>query len=118
YAEFIADGGYRRPELWLSDGWAAVCAHGWRAPLYWEAIDGAWHEFTLGGLQPLVAAAPVCHVSLYEADAYATWANARLPTEAEWEVAATAAAVRGNFVETGALHPLPAAHDGGALQQL
>ncbi len=118
YAAFIADGGYRRPELWLSDGWATVSAQGWSAPLYWELVDGAWHEFTLGGLRPLVPAAPVCHVSLYEADAYATWARARLPTEHEWEIAAADRPVRGNFVEEGALHPRPAADDDGEPVQL
>jgi len=82
---FQADGGYERAELWLSDGWATVQADGWRAPLYWTEHDGDWSEFTLAGEAPLDLTAPVVHVSHYEADAYARWAGARLPTEAEWE---------------------------------
>ncbi len=85
WLEFMADGGYRRHDLWLSDGWAAVHAHGWDSPLYWEQHDGEWHEFTLHGLRPVDPAAPVAHISQYEADAYAHWAGARLPTEFEWE---------------------------------
>lgn len=118
YAEFIADGGYRRPELWLSDGWSAVQSRGWTAPLYWDRRDGAWHEFTLGGRQPLDALAPVCHVSLYEADAFATWAGARLPTEEEWEVAAADRPVRGNFLDSGRLHVAPAPANGSDVAQL
>ncbi len=89
---FVDDGGYRRPELWLSEGWATVQAAGWEAPLYWTRDGGRWHVFTLAGSRPLVPAEPVCHVSLFEADAYARWAGARLPTEQEWEVAARAEA--------------------------
>jgi len=85
YATFIADGGYSRPELWMSEGWAIVQERGWRAPRYWR--DGEW-EFTLAGRQPLLSDAPVRHLSWFEADAYARWANARLPSEAEWEVGA------------------------------
>jgi ergothioneine biosynthesis protein EgtB len=109
YAAFVGDGGYRRPDLWLSDGWAAVEAQGWRAPLYWEEAGGEWRRFTLHGWLPVDPAAPVAHVSYYEAEAYARWAGARLPTEQEWEAAAGAAAVDGQFVEDGALVPLPAA---------
>ncbi len=94
YLEFVQDGGYQRPELWLSEGWAAVQHHGWSAPLHWRRVDGQWMEFTLAGMQPLDLARPVCHVSYFEADALARWRGARLPSEAEWEVAADASADR------------------------
>jgi ergothioneine biosynthesis protein EgtB len=108
YRAFMQDGGYERPELWLSDGWKVVRERGWQAPLYWEPVDGAWFHFTLGGFRPVADAEPVTHVSLYEADAYARWAEARLPTEAEWEIAASAAPLAGNFVEDARFHPAPA----------
>jgi ergothioneine biosynthesis protein EgtB len=108
YLAFMQDGGYTRPELWLSDGWNAVNAHGWNAPLYWEEYEGRWWLFTLAGMRAVEAAQPACHVSFYEADAYARWAGARLPREAEWELASAAAPREGNLVESGRLHPAPA----------
>jgi ergothioneine biosynthesis protein EgtB len=117
FADFIDDGGYRRPELWLSAGWDAVQARGWRAPEYWVRRDDAWHTFTLHGEVAVDRNTPICHVSFYEADAYARWANARLPSEAEWEVAARSSPVQGNFVESGALHPLALRED-AVLAQL
>ena len=110
FAGFIEDGGYRRPELWLSLGWNHVTEAGWTAPLYWTREDDLWFEFTLAGRQPLHPDLPVCHVSFFEADAYARWAGARLPLESEWETAAGNTPVAGNFVDTPArsddpLHP-------------
>jgi ergothioneine biosynthesis protein EgtB len=116
YMEFINDGGYRRPELWLSDGWDTVCAQGWNAPLYWEEQVGEWLEFTFDGPRELDPSAPVCHVSYYEADAFAHWSKARLPREEEWEVAAGGAGRDGTFLESGKLHPQPAS--GAGLQQM
>ncbi len=113
YQAFIADGGYRRPELWLSEGWAMIQAEGWAAPFYWEDRDGRPHHFTLAGTRPVDAHEPVAHLSYYEADAYARWAahhwpGARLPTEFEWEAAARTVPIAGRFVESGRLHPGPA----------
>jgi ergothioneine biosynthesis protein EgtB len=101
FRAFIDQGGYRRPELWLSEGWDACSAQGWCAPLYWKGDA----EFSLRGLRPIDPAAAVVHVSYFEADAYARWAAARLPTEAEWEIAAQERALEGNFLESGRLHP-------------
>jgi ergothioneine biosynthesis protein EgtB len=121
---FIDDGGYARAELWLSDGWDAVRAGGWTAPLYWEARGGdGWWALTLDGMRPVRPDDPVCHVSYYEADAYARWAGARLPTEAEWETAAAPLPVDGHLLESGLLHPraaaaAPATAAGGAPAQL
>ena len=106
FIAFIEDGGYRRPELWLSLGWDVVSTRGWQAPMYWEKRDGQWHTFTLRGPAPVEPNTPVCHVSFLEAEAFARWAGARLPTEAEWEVAAQGAPREGNFLESGAYHPL------------
>jgi ergothioneine biosynthesis protein EgtB len=117
FLEFLEDGGYRRPELWLSLGWQTAQSQNWQAPLYWvRGEDGPWREFTLAGLRDLNPAAPVCHVSYFEADAFARWRGARLPTEAEWEIAAQSTlaegeAIPGNFVESGRLHPVPAGND-------
>src|SRR5262249_26553139 len=112
------DGGYRRSEFWLSEGWARVCEDGWRAPLYWEEVDGRWMVMTLHGLRPLEPAAPVSHVSYYEADAYAAWAGARLPTEAEWEHAAQGVAQGGGrFLGAGRIDAVAAA-DGEGLRQM
>ncbi|MGH7898076.1 MAG: ergothioneine biosynthesis protein EgtB [Candidatus Binatia bacterium] len=108
FLAFIEDGGYERPELWLSDGWDTVRAQGWRAPLYWEQHEGAWRVMTLGGLRPLRLSEPVCHVSFYEADAFARAAGARLPTEVEWETAAAAAPIEGTFLENQSWQPEPA----------
>ena len=113
YLAFMEAGGYERPELWLSDGWRTAQEGGWRAPLYWERSEGRWQAYTLGGLRPVNEHEPVCHVSFYEADAYARWAGARLPTEAEWESTASEEPVGGNLRETGHLHPCPAQPESG-----
>ncbi len=107
YLEFIEASGYEKPEYWLSEGWVTVQTQQWNAPLYWEQIDGQWWEMTLMGMQPLNLAQPVCHVSLFEADAFANWCDRRLPTEAEWEIAAVRMPVAGNLLECDRLHPQP-----------
>jgi ergothioneine biosynthesis protein EgtB len=117
YLEFMADGGYSRPELWLSMGWATLQENQWTEPFYWEQRDGEWWYYTLSGMRPVQPAEPVCHLSYFEADAFARWAGARLPTEAEWEVAAATVPVSGNLVDAGVLHPQAAADTGG-LQQM
>jgi ergothioneine biosynthesis protein EgtB len=108
YLAFVRDDGYQRPELWLSDGFRTRMERGWVAPLYWREEENGFHHYTLGGSRPIDAEAPVCHVSFYEAEAFARWAGARLPTEFEWEVVAADAPISGNFSEDGALEPLPA----------
>lgn len=128
YLEFIEAGGYRQPQHWLSEGWGTILKEQWEAPLYWETIEGEWHVMTLGGLQPLNLDEPVCHVSLYEADAYASWTGKRLPTEAEWELVAQqqwserSGELRstGNWVEQDCLHPqaFQANQSGTGIHQL
>jgi ergothioneine biosynthesis protein EgtB len=120
YLEFMRDGGYERPEYWLSDGWAAAQERRWKAPLYWEKKDDTWWHYTLGGMMPVDPNEPVCHVSLYEADAFARWAGLRLPTEAEWEVAAASVSDSGHFAEDGVFHPQPvdAGRQGRAPRQM
>jgi len=105
YIAFIEDNGYNRPEFWLSLGWMTVNEQRWNAPLYWTKREGAWWNFTLSGLRPVDQSEPVTHVSYFEADAYANWAGARLPTEFEWERAALSCPIEGNFVETELFHP-------------
>jgi ergothioneine biosynthesis protein EgtB len=105
YLAFIEDGGYRRAELWLSMGWSHVQEHGWTAPFYWEQRDGRWCSYTLAGMRDIDPDEPVVHLSYYEADAFARWADARLPTEAEWETAAAGTPISGNFVESRRFHP-------------
>ncbi len=108
YLEFIEAGGYRQSKYWLAEGWATVQNLQWQAPLYWKKIGGEWWVMTLGGLSKLNENEPVCHISFYEADAYATWRGRRLPTEAEWEVAVVDEPMQGNFLESDLLDPLPA----------
>jgi ergothioneine biosynthesis protein EgtB len=123
YLEFMADGGYHNPLLWLSNGWSRVQDQGWTAPLYWELNgyghpkDGDWSLWTLSGDRDVDPDEPVCHVSFYEAEAYARWKGVRLPTEKEWEHAARTAGFPGpdaNFLDTGVLHPRPASAPAGA----
>jgi ergothioneine biosynthesis protein EgtB len=114
YLAFVEDGGYETPSLWLDEGWAWVTEEEIRAPLYWEKRNGAFSSYTLAGMRPLDPHAPVCHVSFFEAEAYARWAGKRLPTEAEWEVAARAApeTSRGTLLDDGPLHPIGRAATG------
>jgi ergothioneine biosynthesis protein EgtB len=116
YAEFMRDGGYSRPELWLADGFRVRSERGWIAPLYWDA--SAHSVYTLAGTRSISDAEPVCHVSFYEADAFGRWAGARLPTEAEWEHSASDIAIAGNFLENAELHPRAALAEGDSLTQM
>jgi ergothioneine biosynthesis protein EgtB len=118
YLAFIGDGGYQRPEFWLSDAWDLVQKEGWIAPLYWDNPDGVWFNMTLKGFLPVDPVIPVCHVSFYEANAYASWAGKRLLTESEWEAAAGPRPPEGNFVERGFFHPLAAVPSSSQLLQI
>lgn len=116
YLRFMEDGGYSRPEFWLSDGWATAQTQGWTAPLYWSRGDEGWQVFTLNGLQPMRPDEPVVHVSFYEAAAFAAWAQKRLPTEFEWEAAALSQPVAGTFLDPLRPHPKPASAGNGIAQ--
>lgn len=118
YLQFMQDGGYERPEFWLSMGWATVLQERWQAPLYWREDGREWSHYTLGGLRPVDPNEPVTHISYFEADAYARWAGARLPTEAEWESAAVTVPIEGNFVESGLFHPRPLDGSRNGLSQM
>jgi ergothioneine biosynthesis protein EgtB len=118
WLEFMADGGYETSTLWLADGWATVQNEGWNAPLYWDKRNGQWYQMGLAGLQLIDASRPVCHVSYYEADAFARWAGKRLPTEFEWEIAARDQPLQGNILSRKALRPEPARPDEDGLQQM
>ena len=118
YLEFMDDGGYRQPDLWLSDGWTAVKEGGWNAPLYWEPSGSGWRQLTLRGLEAVDPNLPVCHVSFYEADAFARWRDSRLPTEAEWEVASREAGRQGTLADAGVLQPQAPLESDGIQQML
>jgi ergothioneine biosynthesis protein EgtB len=120
YLAFMTDRGYVRPELWLSDGWAERQQQGWDAPLYWERTGNDWSAMTLSGLRPVDPQEPVCHISYYEADAFARWSDARLPTEAEWETAANEISIAGHFLDAERFQPSagPAHDDIGPLFQM
>ena len=113
YLRFMEEGGYRRPELWLSLGWATAQENQWTEPFYWEQREGRWWLFTLSGMREVDPDEPVCHLSYFEADAFARWAGARLPTEAEWEVASQTVPIEGNFADDGRFHPAAATADRG-----
>ena len=117
FVDFIDDGGYRNPDLWLADAWKIINQQSWSAPLYWSLDDGQWHSMTLAGMQPLDMHAPASHVSYFEALAYARWTGKRLPTEVEWEVAAETVPIEGNFVENAHLQPVASEQD-SPLQQM
>ncbi len=118
WLEFMAADGYHDPLNWLSAGWGAVTSEGWQAPLYWEPTENGWYVHTLHGFGPVAHDEPVCHISYFEADAYARWAGARLPTEAEWEHAACTEPTDGNFASTGRFHPTPVDSSTRGLSQI
>jgi ergothioneine biosynthesis protein EgtB len=118
FLEFMEAAGYRQPQHWLSEGWATVLEQGWDRPLYWEREGGRWWNMTLSGFRPVDENEPVCHVSYFEADAYARWRGLRLPTEGEWEAAAARLPIEGNFLDEGAYHPLPAPAGGDSPRQV
>ncbi len=118
YLAFVNDDGYRRPELWLADGFRLVRDCSWRAPLYWREVAGGNQVYTLAGSQPISPNEPVCHVSYYEADAFARWAGSRLPTEFEWELAGAELPVNGNLLEPARVHPSPASAERPGLLQM
>lgn len=118
WLDFMADGGYETPALWLSDGWATVREQGWRGPLYWEEHDGEWRQMTLAGMRPIDPAAPVAHLSYFEADAFARWSGKRLPTEFEWEHASETTEDNGPTLGSDAYRPSPAGKPDGSLKQM
>jgi ergothioneine biosynthesis protein EgtB len=118
YLQFMNERGYSRPELWLSLGWSIKCEQKWSSPLYWVQRDGDWWQFTLDGLRPVRLDEPVCHVSYFEADAFARWSGARLLTEAEWEHVAIGTNFKGHFLESQRLHPGPAGDDSDGMLQM
>lgn len=118
YMDFINDGGYSKAELWLSDGWNTVTLNNWEAPLYWIRNGNRWDLFTLGGLKKIDLNQPVCHLSFYEAEAFARWAGGRLPGEYEWEIASKGQKIEGNFVDNGNFHPVAATNSNGTIQQM
>jgi len=118
YLAFMEDDGYARAEFWLADGWRTVSERNWTAPLYWEPIGEEWWYFTFAGMKPVDMNAPVCHISFYEADAYARWTGKRLPTEAEWENAAAREPISGNFADSGTYHPVGGVDGGRVITQI
>ncbi len=118
YMEFIKSGGYERAHYWLADAWRVLRENDWQAPLYWEHIEGRWWQMTLAGMRPVEETEPVCHVSFYEADAYARWAGKRLPSETEWELAAREQPIAGNLLESGIYQPALVAEGSDELKQI